>query len=293
MSLLHASAPPGWAVALAALALWTNTLIIAAEALIRRRWIGTHRWAPRWDGQFGGEAVVAGIVREGAPLARHTVEQRGRLRARKTEIAWHDRSHRSEIAGGIVDTRFGPVRVPPGPGEAWPSSTAQHRVAEHVEPVPAGGRDPADRARRAKGILRQVDVRWVPGDSVYLMGRLQALDDGSWTLAPLSSGPMVLSSEDPAAWARRCRRELVAFATAVVGACALLTAGVAWPPAFGLRSSLFGALGLAFFLLIQPAGVWMRARTIEPAYRNLGGTTRVASRQDPDGDAVTPGSSLH
>ncbi len=64
----------------------------------------------------------------------------------------------------------------------------------------------------------------------------------------------------------RARRKPVAIAVAFTAGAVILGAatGITWlaltPPVFGPISTLGGAMGLAYFLLVQPAGVMLRRR---------------------------------
>lgn len=277
---LQSSSPPAWVVALALLGLWATTFTIAAEAWMRRVWIGRYRAPGRWDGKSLGPAVIFGTAEGQGPVAVHRVEQRGRLRARPIQVQWHDRGHESLVYGGAVRTASGRVRIPETPGEVWPRPTQQAGAGQAW----TGPEDLQAGARRAKGILRNLQVEVVPGTPVFVMGSVEKTNDG-FQLGPLPDGPVVVATFDPVAWADSCRRELTLFALFTVGCSAVLTVGALYPPAFGLRSALFAAAALLFFLLIQPAGVWMRGRTVEPAYREVAGTTEIPA------DAELTGSS--
>lgn len=268
---------PLWALGIALVTLWTNTLIIAGEALLRIRWIRRHRPIRPWDGSRVGTALIRGTIKSQGPLGVHRIEQRGRL-TKDHSVAWHDRSYTSEVPGGVVETAFGPVTVPTTEqAEVWPRLDAQQAAAGEDDNTRLADPDTAAMAKRAKGILRTVEVRYDEGDEVFVLGRISPGQDG-WTLEPLPAGPIVVSGEDPTLWSRKSRIELFGFAWGAVGLCGLLTAGAVAPPAFGLRSTLFGAACLLYFLLVQPAGVWMRGRTIEPAFRKLGGDVALRAR---------------
>jgi hypothetical protein len=206
-------------------------------------------------------------------VADHRVEQRGRkLSGEVPAIGWHDRHFRSSVYGG--EARWAGVRVqiqPPGDEaevEVWPDRDTQLRRA--ALPERAALDDALERARRAKGELREVVVPVAAGETAWIAGRFSERDDGFVVTAP-DDGRLLVSRLDPRGWAAAAQIRLLAFAVAIIAIAGGITALCLTPPAFGTVSTIGGALALGFFLLVQPAGTWIRDRTLPPPHRPLEG----------------------
>lgn len=269
--------PYAWMGALALVVLWVNTLLVAAVALKSALWIGRRRMPARLTAPSAGEGLAMVRVESGAgpggQLAEHRVEQRGRkLSGEAPAIGWHDRKFDSRVYGG--EARWAGVRVriePPGEDaevEVWPARDAQLRRA--ALPEAAALEHAMEHARRAKGQLREVAVPVAPGDTAWIAGRFHERDDG-FVATAADDHLLMVSALDPRAWAAGARARLFAFAAAVIAIAGGITALCLVPPAFGSVSTLGGALGLGFFLLVQPAGTWIRDRTLPPPHRPLEG----------------------
>jgi hypothetical protein len=86
--------------------------------------------------------------------------------------------------------------------------------------------------------------------------------------------PLVVSSVDPIAFCASRVRIIAGFVLASALVLAAVTALAVWPPHFGLVSTIGGALGLAYFLAIQPLGTAIRDAVKTPARRLVGATWR-------------------
>lgn len=270
-----------WMGLLALAILWLNTVLVALDAVERRRWLGRNRWLPSWTKPRAGDGfvrvqVIAGEGAEGT-FAQHSVDQRGRrIDSRAPCVAFHDQGHESEVCGGRVRADSLTVDVPAAErSEVWPDAASlRARADAPLEP------EPWARAEKGKGYARQLRTLIKAGDSVWLGGHWMEAD-GGWMVAPPPGRPLLVSQTDPVAWIARARAELALFSAAVIAAAAGVTALALTPPVFGPVSTVGGAVGLVFFLLVQPAGTWMRGRTIEPAYaevRGLAGPSRSSPR---------------
>jgi hypothetical protein len=264
-----------WLAALALGALWVNASLIAADAWKRSRWIRRFRRYPRPSGAGRGTARVTWTEGQGPDrrVAEQVVQQRGRLMADERRVLWHDRRVESHIHGGRAEWSDGPVTLPPtDQGELWITPAS---------PGPAA----VDVARRSKGALRDLSSVVSAGEESWLSGTWTRSGDG-WTVEPEAEGPVILSAEDPNRWASRSERILQSFAGAVMLAVAFVTVLCLWPPIYGTVSTAGAMMGLAFFLLVQPAGTWVRGRTVEPAYRDRGGPEPAATVSDVNPDST-------
>lgn len=275
--------PYAWMGVLALLILWTHTLLIASVALKRAAWIRRHRMLPFLEDPEEGVGIARVRVESGrgpdGALAAHVVEQRGRQLAEShPTIGWHDREHRSDLFGGTTTWRDVLLRIEPtSDAEVWPDRSQQLRAA--ALPDVALFEAVLTRAVRAKGELREVRVPILTGHDAFVVGRFRRRGD-VWTVRPDGDLPLVVSQVDPLAWGDATTARLLGFAVALIVGAGIITGLCLVPPAFGVVSTIGGVLGLAFFLLIQPAGTWVRDRTTLPAYRPLEGRWVV--------DRITP-----
>lgn len=271
--------PYTWMGALALVVFWTNTLLIVSVALKKAAWIRRHRMPPVLPAPRSGWGVARVEVTRGdgpdAALAQHRIEQRGkRFSSATPTVGWHDRFFESRVFGGAAEWDGATLRIEPGsePGsvEVWPDrgeqlGRATDRDASTFEAVLA-------RASKSKGEIRDVVVSVRPGDSVWVAGAFEAASDGDgWLVRPTGDAPLVVSQVDLHAWGHRSRRRLFAFSALASTLAGVITALCFVPPAFGLVSTLGGASALAFFLLVQPAGTWIRDLTLPPPHRPLEG----------------------
>ncbi|MEJ7733944.1 MAG: hypothetical protein WKG00_32710 [Polyangiaceae bacterium] len=253
--------------------LWVNTLLVVGAALqeAARLW----RLRVRWGGSgLAGRALVGRVAHAEGPggaLAMHRVEQVGRYAADdggRRAILFADKSYRGEAFAGVVTTGAGEVRVAPGDAEVWAAPAAIREATRR----PDGGFDGAYAdARKARGYDRMVEVPVRAGAEVWLVGALRDAGDGK-VLGPGPDGLLLVSAVDPR---RLCARKLALVALFVAGvllaACGC-TALALWPPYFGTVSTIGGVLGLAYFLLVQPAGTALRDAVRVPARAAVRGT---------------------
>jgi hypothetical protein len=258
--------------------LWVNTGLIVAVALkqlqnLRALGRRAREAAARGDLVSGTVASVG----EGGRLALRHVHQTGRALTTKgpDRILFTDGPQSFEVLGGAVETDGGRVEVEPAGSEASEVWADEARAAEAAAcPSPRAFDDAYRSASRFKGHGREIDVEVRAGDRVWVLGRR----DGD-RLGPGEGQPLVVSMVDPVAWARGKARLIVGFCLAALAGLALVTALALWPPHFGLVSTVGGALGLAYFLGIQPLGTAVRDAVKTPARRPVGGLwTRPAER---------------
>jgi len=266
--------PYAWMGVLALAVFWTNTLLVAAAAFKSSVWIGRNRMPRRMAVPADGVGVAAVRVESGRgpnkELAVHEVEQRGRRTSNShAAIAWHDRHFRSIPYGGTATWSHERLRVEPTrETEVWPDPAAQAEAA--APPDRATIEDALSRAAKAKGELRHVRVPVAAGDAAWIAGAFRR-HGGEWLVEPCPDLPVIISQVDPHRWATHARLRLRLFALGVVAVAGGITFLTVRPPVFGTVSTLGGALALAFFLLVQPAGTWIRDRTQLPPYRSVAG----------------------
>jgi hypothetical protein len=256
--------------ALALAILWVNTLLVAAVALkqagahLRRR----RALAPIEPGK-PGEGIFRATVEEGSgdagAIARWELSQIGRAGAEeggRRTIHFGDRTFDAAVLGGVVSAGGERVHVPAGAGEVWPgrgeviaaaACSGQERFAAVFE-----------EARKARGHARRVRVDLAEGRTVWIAGEVRR-DGGELSLRAGDRAGLLVSAIDPRAWLRWAATLGVLFAIAEVIAAAIVTALVLVPPIFdGWTSKIGGALGLAFFLGVQPLGTMVRDAVREP-----------------------------
>lgn len=213
--------------------LWLNTLLIAAAALQQRRALSARLRqivsAPLREGK-----VVSGRGPDGALLAR-TVHQVGRAMtvSGPERILFTEASSEIELFGGALQLGGEQVELSGAPPEVWlaPSTPVTRTETDFDAAFKT-----ASMNRGLNSTARQV-VR--VGDRVW-------------------SGSGLLATLDPVKAVRARMRMLAAFALVSVLLAGAITAVALVPPVFGTVSTLGGALGLLFFILVQPAGVKVR-----------------------------------
>lgn len=214
--------------------LWLNTLLIAAAALQQRRAL-SERLRQIVSAPLREGTVVSGRGPDGALLAR-TVHQVGRAMtvSGPERILFTEASSEVELFGGTL--LFGGEQVELGggaPPEVWlaPSTPVVRTETDFDAAFKT-----ASMNRGLNSTARQV-VR--VGDRVW-------------------SGSGLLATLDPVKAVRARMRMLASFALVSVLLAGAITAVALVPPIFGTVSTLGGALGLLFFILVQPAGVKVR-----------------------------------
>lgn len=237
--------------------LWVNTLLVVGAALkVLGNIMARHGEAKT--------ALVGTVVSD--DIARHVVEQVGRKAsddADRKAILFHDRAFRSEIAGGTVAISDEELTLE-GDGEVWLGNDERREAALRDRPP---FEEAYQSASKAKGFVRNVTARVERGANVWIIA--QRSGD---VLGPTAAGTLVISTLDPAAWCRRKALLLVAFVIAMVALAAGCTLLALYPPVFGTISMIGGAAGLAFFLLVQPAGVMARDAVLFPNCAHVRGS---------------------
>lgn len=233
--------------------LWVNTLLIAAAAL---------KEAGRQMRLRASLSPVKGTVArgsgEGGVLARHTIDQIGRTAgdpALRRGILFHDRSYASEIFGGAVTTELGEITVDAGkPARVWLPIEALRDAAAcpSDEAIDAAEGD----ARRAKGFARTVSVPVGEGREVWISGAL--VREPTLRMVAPEGGELLVSTLEPRALLLRNVTLGVFAALAFVAGAGVCTAIALTGPLFGTTSIIGAALGVGFFLLVQPAGTALR-----------------------------------
>lgn len=248
--------PYEWLGALALGILWVNTFLISGAALLSRRALGAVR--DRLAAARASGALVEGVIEEGrgpggALAARH-VEQIGRAMTvpGPDRILFTDRATRAEIYGGVVRAAGGEaieIEARAGDGaEVW---------VPDAPPVREGAFEAAwSRASTNKGYATSIELPALPGARAWVHRDGDAL---------------LIATMDPIALCDRHRARLARFAAACPIACGVVTAIALVPPVFGLVSTIGGALGIAYFLIVQPLGTAARDAARLPPKRLVGG----------------------
>ena len=249
--------------------LWVNTGLVLAVALKQLRGVLALRGRLR-EALSRGELVLGEVsdTTESGPFAIRRIHQTGRAMTTRgpERILFTDGPQSFEILGGTVATASGAIVVPATQAvqsEVWPESS---RAIEAVERDRASAFDRAfAEASKFKGYAREVAIEVRPGDRVWVRGRRDAD-----RLAATDHEPLLVSMIDPIAWTGGRARLLVGFVLGALVLLALVTGVALWPPHFGLVSTIGGALGLAYFLAIQPLGTAVRDAVKTPARQMVG-----------------------
>ncbi len=239
-------------------ALWLNTLLVALAALSQAARVVRLRAALR-------SCLEAEALDE---VAAHVTEQVGRRAGDDPSghtVVFHDRALRSELLGGRVLVGADECTLSKG-GElqVWVPLAARRAVASC--PSAHAFDTTMKEAARARGWSRSVRASIGAGARVWIGAtREQA------SLVPGPAGSLLVSAIDPRPLLAGHATRLVAFAIASVGGAGFVTWLALVPPVFGFWSTVGGALGLAFFLAVQPAGTATRDAALLPHEAPLGG----------------------
>ncbi len=248
--------------------LWVNTLLVAGAAF------GRWRELRRRLGAMARDGVVEGTVAGDAPLAWHEIEQVGRKAsddADRQAILFHDRRFTSVVVGGRVATADGDVGIAAEHerAEVWIAAEAHARAAACASDAEF---DAAYlKSQKPRGFERIVRCEVGPGDRVWI------------------HAPCLVATFDPRPWCRRSTRLLLGFVAAVLLGAGAVTALALHPPLFGTVSTVGGALGLAYFLLVQPAGTAARDAVRVPCEAYLRGSWVKAGSEGRGGPAPAAG----
>jgi hypothetical protein len=264
--------------ALALAILWVNTMLVALAACQSLAKLAARRASlrPLGEGETGlglveGE-IASGSGDDGA-LAVHRVEQVGRQAADDADrpaILFSDRRYAGEVHGGVVTIGARRARVAPdATATVWMPIEALRDAAACPS---ASAFDAAyAQAKKARGHVRTVEAKARAGARVWIFGEVRRDGDGL-AIAPPEGGSLLVATLDPRAACSARIAQLVAFVAAVPLVAAACTFVSLQRPHFGLVSTIGGALCLAYFLLVQPAGTAIRDRVLEPSRTILRGS---------------------
>jgi hypothetical protein len=244
--------------------LWVHTALIAAAAYKQRRSLTE---------LASGLTVKRGKVASGegpsGHLAAFEVTQVGRLvEGDAPAVVFHDQAHACRVFGGRValhDGQYAEVTASDR-AEVWVDDAMFREAAE----CPEGGAFDAATldAKKARGFTRVVVAPVGPGREVFLATVAKGTPDERDLVATF----------DPRAWLGRRMALAAAFILVELLVAATCTGACLWPPAFGTVSKVGAGASLAFFLLVQPAGTWLRGRLRVPSQAIRRGTwTRPSS----------------
>lgn len=249
--------------------LWVNTLLVAAATwnqvreLLRRR----AEMRPLGAGATG-EGLLRGRVARGA-IAVQRIEQVGRAVEGEDAIVFHDRKAAGEVLGGALEAEGSTITIAAqAEAEVWLSADDLAKAA--ACPSAAAFDEAFPAARKARGFSRTVAAE-VAEREVFVHGRIEDRD-GTRTVVPPARGAMLVATIDPRAFIAKKAALAGAFIVAELVLAAACTAIALWPPVFGRVSTIGGALGLGFFLLVQPAGTAVRDAILTPSRAPVRGT---------------------
>jgi hypothetical protein len=255
--------------------LWTATLLILAVAIGDGRGLSRRRAQLRpLDPAAVGTEPVIGLLHgraEAEGLAEHIREETGRSlpRAKVPTILLHPRQLISEIHGGRIDLGSGQTlelaAVTSSEAEVWREDGA-------AEPSDVDFEAALAEAKKSKGWRRRSVMRLEQGQELWILAEVKRRPDGVLEAKPTPdlSDParhprLLLAPFDPRIWLQKKTLFVWAVSLAILISAAAVTAIALIPPAFGLVSTLGGVLGLAYFLAVQPIGVWLRDQVSSPA----------------------------
>jgi len=237
-----------------------NTLLVAAHALGEAL---RHLAARRALGDVRAGVAKSGLG-EGGALATHEVTQLGRaLDAKLPAIAFTDKSFGATLHGGEVEVDGAVLRLEAAPdAQVWPLAARQRDARAQPDDATFDAK-----ARGARGVTYVVRTHVAKGDRVWLAGTR----DGETFRAT------AVALMDPRAFHSGAALRELLFALVAVAVLAALAAVALVPPAFGLVSTLGGVALLAYFLLVQPAGVALEEVLRPPPVAFLRGEWRRAT----------------
>ncbi len=248
-------------------AMWIATLLVLASAAKEGgRWWRRWRALPFLREDEAGLGVIRGRVVGPGPLARHSVLQTGRWGAvppgSPRVVIFHDRSYRSEVFGGAVQTEGGRIVEVASVGEAaevWAPGP------ERVSVPDLDFEGSYERSKQTRGFERTLEVELGAGAPVWVSGQLRR-DGDRWQLEAPPGGSLMVSAVDPRALAARKLRLNAAVMAGFLVSAVVATALAVWPPRFGTRSIIGATLCLAYFLIVQPLAGWLRDALLVPSH---------------------------
>lgn len=282
--------------ALALAILWVNTLLVALAAWKQAsEKLRLHRdLRPLAPGAKGTGLFAARVdaADEGRTIARYRLEQIGRAGAEaggRRTIHFGDRVFRGESLGGEVIAGNMRVRIPKGEASVWVAR--EDVIAAAACPDQARFDEVFEQARKARGHVREVTVAIEAGSPVWIGGEVH--DEGGELSVRAAPGTgLLVSAVEPRAWLRRAAALAIVFSIVEIAIAAGVTFLVLRAPIFdGWTSRIGGALGLGFFLAVQPIGTavrdalrdpslaFVRGRWIEPASSSRGAAVEPEARR--------------
>lgn len=235
--------------------LWVNVLLIAAAALMQRAELGRKLDEIARAKAAGG--WVVGEV-ESDVLAERRTAQVGRAMtvAGPDRILFTDKATVASVLGGAVRDGGATRPILAATADVWfgPDVRAERAEALSFDDAWRG-------ASTSRGVELDVVQRVGKGARVWIAG---AVEGGAIR-------PTLVATSSPEAELARARRLLLAMALGAVVGGAVVTSIALVPPVFGTVSTIGGALGVAFFLLVQPAGVVARNAARTPDRKPVGG----------------------
>jgi len=257
--------------------LWINTLLIAAAAykeVARLRALQKQLASRAGDGAALVKARVLRGEGPGGAIAEHRVAQLGRAGAEQKglrTIVFNDRDHGGALFGGAlaIEGHEGEIALAANEqAELW---LCADRVASAATSASDEVFDKAyAEARKARGFSRTVSTPIEAGSEVFVFGRIEREGDAR-VFCAAEDGGLLIATFDPRPWLTRKIGLGLFFIVAELVIAAALTWLALRPPVFGLVSTLGGALCLAHFLLVQPAGTWLRDALRPPSRAFLRG----------------------
>lgn len=247
--------------------LWLNTGLVLAVAL---KQLGNVRALKRRFARAREKGeLVAGTALGSGRFAVRRITMTGRAITTKgpDRILFTDGPQSFEVLGGELEVDGGGRVVieatQPAASEVWIDPA---RAAEGTACASAGELEQAFAdASTFKGFTRDVELELRAGDRVWVYGAREGD-----RLSAKGDEPLVVSSLDPIAFCASRARLIVAFVVLAALALFVVTGLALYPPHFGVVSTIGGALGLAYFLAIQPLGTAVRDAVKTPARRTVG-----------------------
>ena len=251
--------------------LWLNAALVLAVAF--KQLVRLLRTKRRFVAERARGDLVCGTVVGSSETvyALRTIHRMGRAMttAGPRRILFTDSAQSFEVHAFEIEVGAEALSVAAADGaraEVWIDPV---RAATQRDRVPTDESFDAvfDAASKFKGHTRTIELTVVGGDRVWVSG---ARDESE--LGPGDDRPLLVSMIDPIAWVSSRVRLVIAFIAGAATVLAAISALALYPPIFGVVSTIGGALGLAYFLGIQPLGVAVRDRIRTPARALLGGT---------------------
>ncbi|MDI1474993.1 hypothetical protein [Polyangium sp. y55x31] len=264
--------------------LWVNTLLVVAAAYKEIAALAAlaRRFVPLGPTTEGTGLLIGRVTRGdgvGRILATHGIPQVGRLaRGDEPVVLFEDRPAESASFGGAIEAEGRTVEIPPLTGsgvEVWHGPDALREAAACPSPEAFDAALPD--ARKARGFSRKVTANIPEGSVLYAFGALRK-DGPTPRLAPAADGTLILSTIDPRSFCGQKTRLGWLFLFGVLALAAGVTALALHDPIVSTTSKLGGALGLAFFLLVQPAGTGLAGALARPSVAALRGEWRRPGR---------------